>query len=84
MHILFPIRAVKRRNRNRLNRFGFQAIDIDADAGRVGSWHIERLDAAMPTKGVLCDSGIECVGLQVVFASNKAKVFFWHDQVQVT
>ena len=84
MRILLPVCAIKRRYCQRYDRFGLQAIGVDANAVRVGAWHIERFDAAMPAKIVPRDFGIKCVSLEVVFASHETKILLRHDHVQVT
>lgn len=59
-------------------------MHVDTDAIRVGTGNIKRLDAAMPAKPVLGDSGVKGIGGKRVFALQQAKIRVDNDQVQET
>ncbi len=84
MNILFPVFAVKWRNSQRVYCISDQAVDVNANAIGMRTWHVERLDAAMLTEIMLSDTAIEPVGLERVFPAQQLEIVFRHDHVQVT
>lgn len=46
------------------------------------SWHIERLDPTVLAKGMLRDSGVECIGRKGIFALKQAEILVRHEQMQ--
>ncbi len=80
----FPVLAVKRRNRHRLDGIAVDAASIDAHAAGVRPGDIERLYAAMRAKVVLRDAGVEGVSGQIVAAGNEHESIGGNDQMQIS
>lgn len=74
IYILLPVPAIKWGCRNRLDRPGVQAIDVNTNAIRMRARHIERFHTAILAEVVLRDSGIERIRPYVVRPAQQAKV----------
>ena len=61
-----------------------KAIEVDADTIWIRPGHIERFDAALSTKQVPRNTGIEAVFGQVLCSGQQSKTRFVDNQVQKT
>ena len=60
-----------------------EAINVDTVAIGIGTGHVKRLDTAIGTKQVPCDSGVEAVLGQVALTGKETEITGWNNQVDV-
>src|SRR5262249_41076102 len=56
-----------------------ETTHIDVDFIRIRAGHVERMNAAVLAKRVLCGPGVELVRRQLVLAAEKLEAFRRHD-----
>src|SRR5262245_5701045 len=81
-HRCLPVLAVEWFRRDRGKIYIVEAAHIDVDLVRIGARHVERMDAAVFAKRVLCGPGVELIRRQIVRAADELEPFRRHDQMQ--
>ena len=83
MNILFPVLAIELADSLRYDRALIEAIDVNANAIGMRTWHVERLDTTMAAEEVFGHAGIERIGLNIVLAIDEFEITAGHNQMQV-
>ena len=81
--MFFPVASIEICNTNLCNGFRVETADIDADPVGVGARDVKGLDATVGAKTVLGDTGVECVGGEVLFTLNEPESGGGHNQMEV-
>src|ERR1051326_6719120 len=79
---VFPMPAVELLDRQRGEVDAIKTADVDVDLVRIGTRHIERMDAAMLAEGVLRGPGAELIGRKLGLAAHALELLRRHDQMQ--
>src|SRR6266545_4355573 len=82
LHRRFPMPAVEIFRPDRGEIDIVDAARVDIDLVRIGTRHVEWMDAANLAEGVLGHAGVERVGGEVIPAAEKLEALRRHDQMQ--